>query len=290
MLSPFLRPAYLAPAAGGAALVAWLLPTHESLGRRLLVVGFVWLLLAYVLFALRERAGARAAARPAAAPVGTTPPLDAEEQSAVREIVALFVRAGVFAPGALKPEQLFEAAADQAAPVTQGVVLSALHEAGLHHADFDAALAMANLAFHASHSEQFADTLRDQIAGLVRLARGALDVRELAIDLRLADGPGPHPLCTVAMTVNGSAVTATYAPAAKYLSTHVHVALAVAMRRAACGARLAWIWDDQGVWISALTPTALTLLNAGPGAGAWEWVDDSEPIAAGETPGLVRSV
>jgi hypothetical protein len=67
----------------------------------------------------------------------------------------------------------------------------------------------------------------------------------------------------------------------------MHVALALALRNAPAGARLAWHWDDQGAWLTALTPGALEALNSGPGgcAGAWEWVDDAEPIAAGESCG-----
>jgi hypothetical protein len=152
-------------------------------------------------------------------------------------------------------------------------------------ARLDAARCTANLAFHASHSEQFEGTLRDQIADVVRLSRGALAVRDIAIDLRLADGTGPRPTCTIAMTVNDTRITISYAPAAKYLSTQLHVALALALCRAGSGVRLAWHWDAQGVWLSALRPDALEFLNSGPGgrAGAWQWVDDAEPIAAGES-------
>ena len=188
-------------------------------------------------------------------------------------------------------EHLFEAVADYGIPVTHDGVLTALHEAGYYHPTFDAARCMTNLVFHDTHSEQYRETITNQIEDLAQLSLGALDVRNVRVHLELAAGPGPHPPCTITMNVNQSPVVVTYAPAAKYLSTHLHVALAVALRDASVERRLAWLWTDQGVWISALRPGAVDRLNADAGRadgalGGWEWVHDAEPIAAGDAIGL----
>ena len=69
---------------------------------------------------------------------------------------------------------------------------------------------------------------------------------------------------------------------AKYLSTVLHVAVARAAH--AQGRRLAWLWVDQGVWITALRGgTTVEALNAELAGGEpWEWVDEQAPTAAGE--------
>ena len=48
--------------------------------------------------------------------------------------------------------------------------------------------------------------------------------------------------------------------------------------------RLAWLWVDQGVWITALRGgTTVEALNAElAGSEPWEWVDEQAPTAAGE--------
>jgi hypothetical protein len=70
-----------------------------------------------------------------------------------------------------------------------------------------------------------------------------------------------------------------YDGAGKYLSTVVHVALARILRERRTGRRLAWLWR-------ALPAGGVGKLNTalGPAAGeGWEWVDEQEPVAAGET-------
>ena len=220
-------------------------------------------------------------------PVRSTPQLDEADQAQVAAIVALLGRAGVFLPAAPAPAHLFEAIADQGPPVDQATVLTALHEAAYYHDEFDGERCMANLAFHDINVEQDDEMLETQILDLVRLSRGALAVTDTSIDLQLLDGPGPLPDCTITMRVNGARRSVTYAPAGKYLSTHLHVMLAMAMHEADPSRRLAWLWTDQGVWMTAITADALSMLRDGPGATAgaadgWEWIDDAEPIAAGD--------
>lgn len=225
---------------------------------------------------------------------GDRPVLAPARKGLVRRVVTLMGDAGVFAPDVPDPAMLFEGVADWDGPVTQGAVLGALAEANYWHPDFDPERCMTNVVMHDSHAEQYEDTLEAQIADLVRLAGGALDVRDVATDLNLLDGHdgldgrGPHPPCTITMTVNGKAVAMRYAPEAKYLSSHIHVALARALKAADCGKRLAWLWNDQGAWIACLPDGAVERLNAGPGFdkagfGGWEWIDASEPFAAGDT-------
>lgn len=216
------------------------------------------------------------------------PVLAPARKGLVRRVVTLLGDEGVFAPEVPDPAMLFEGVADWDGPVTQAAVLGALAEANYWHPGFDPERCMANVVMHDSHAEQFEETLRRQIADLERLAGGALDIRDVAIDLTLRDGPGPHPPCTIGMTVNGEPVTLTYAPAGKYLSSHIHVALARALKAADCGKRLAWLWCDQGAWIACLADGAVERLNAGPGfdkAGfdGWDWIDASDPFAAGDT-------
>lgn len=231
--------------------------------------------------------GRKGVVQPVPAPIAR-PVLAPARKGLVRRVVKLMGDEGVFAPEVPDPAMLFEGVADWDGPVTQAAVLGALDEATYWHPDFDPEPCMANVVMHDSHTEQFEETLRGQVADLVRLAGGALDVRDVAIDLTLLNGPGPHPPCTIGMTVNGEPVTLRYAPAGKYLSTHIHVALARALKAADCGKRLAWLWCDQGAWISCLSEGAVERLNAGPGfdkAGfdGWDWIDASDPIAAGAT-------
>lgn len=224
------------------------------------------------------RAGAVKAERPALAPA---------RKGLVRRVVKLMGDEGLFAPDVPDPAMAFEGVADWGGPVTQASVLGALVEAKHWHPAFDPERSMANAVMHDSHSEQFEEVLRGQIDDLVRLAGGALIVRDVVIDLTLLNGSGPHPPCTMSMTINDRMVAMRYSPAAKYLSTHIHVVLARALKAADCGKRLAWLWTDQGAWIACLADGAIDRLNAGPGFDkdgydGWDWIDASEPMAAGD--------
>lgn len=237
------------------------------------------------LIGLVRRRGTAASGQPVHAS-GDRPLLAPARKGLVRRVVKLMGDEGVFAAEVPDPAMLFEGVADWDGPVTQAAVLGALAEANYWHPGFDPEPCMTNVVLHDSHAEQYEDTLAAQIADLARLAGGALDVRDVVIDLTLLNGPGPHPPCTIGMTVNGEPVTLRYAPAGKYLSSHIHVALARALKARDCGKRLAWLWCDQGAWIACLSDGAVERLNTGPGFdkagfGGWEWIDASDPIAAG---------
>ena len=104
--------------------------------------------------------------------------------------------------------------------------------------------------------------------------------------LDLSGARGTHPPCIVSMKVNGIPLSLSWLPDAKYLSTYIHVALAKELRAVNTAKRFAWLWSDQGAWISLIANDALDQLNAGlgndkKGYGGWEWIDESEPVAAG---------
>jgi hypothetical protein len=186
----------------------------------------------------------------------------------------------VFAPRTPDPAHLAEAVADHGEPVTAFAALSALHEADHYHPQFRMADHDANLAFHDSHVEQDPDLLREQAADLVRLAAGGLDGVPVTIEV---DTAGGAPVVPTRIRVGERVVD--YAGDVKYLSTVLHVALAAELRRRATGRRLAWLWSDQGVWLTGLADGEVERLNAALGAAAdegWEWVDEQPPVAAGE--------
>lgn len=222
---------------------------------------------------------------PSAAPTGRpAPELSLEGERELARVVGVLADAGVFAPRTPDPAQLRAPVADQGEPVTAYTVLAALHEADYYVPGFNAVAYSANLAFHDSHTEQFADTPVEQVDDLVRLAGGGLAGVTVAVELTDRDRPPGVPI-RVRLTVDGVEQVLTYLGAPKYLSTVVHVALARILRERATGLRLAWLWNDQGVWLSGLPDGAVEQLNAalGPAAGeGWEWVDEQEPTAAGE--------
>lgn len=200
------------------------------------------------------------------------------EQDEVRRIVDVLRGAGVLT--AVPPEGELPDGDD----VLAADVLSAAYEqlcvrAPLH---VDPVAELGPVAFHDSHVEQLTDSLAHQVADLVRL--GGLD--DVTVDVELDDRSPTAVVPTTLRITDGTGVrTATYAGAAKYLSTVVHVELARLLHRRSTGTRLAWTWNDQGVWLTALTGVTVDELNTalGPAAGdGFTWVDQEEPIAAGE--------
>jgi len=212
---------------------------------------------------------------------GPLPHLSPRRQGDVRRIVRVMAAHGLFVPEVPDPALLYAPVAGRDEPVKPDVLLDALGEVNFYHPGTDVNRWMGNLVLHASHGEQD-EAL--QIADIARLAGDALDVRDVAVR------HGEHRIAPVevAMTVNGEAVTLGYMAEAKYLSTHIHHALAIRLRAGGSGKRLAALWvADQGVWLSVLADGAVEALNTelklGPRANcAWSWVDEETPFAAGE--------
>jgi hypothetical protein len=211
------------------------------------------------------------------------PDLSAAGHRELARVVGVLARAGVLAPRAPDPDLLSEAAADLGEPVTAESVLVAIDEASWYHPGFDAADHSANLAFHPSNTEQLPEVLLAQAAALVRLAGGT--PAEVAAVVELGPPEGARVPTVVRLTVSGEERVLEYAGAAKYLSTVLHVAVAQALRARGTGRRLAWLWSDQGVWLSGLADGEVERLDLELGVSAeegWAWVDEQLPHAAGE--------
>ncbi|MDD7916850.1 hypothetical protein [Actinomycetospora callitridis] len=207
-------------------------------------------------------------------PPQAPPALSKHGYEELARIVEILGRAGILAPRLPDPADLRESVADAGEPVTAGTVLGALQEAEYWHPGVDADEYLAALAFHDGHGEQLADTVAGHVDDLARLVGDALTVRleHLEIGER-------H---RIALRLGDDVHDLDYRGAAKYPSTVVH--LTVARAAHARGRRLAWLWVDQGVWITALRGgTTVEALNAElAGSEPWEWVDEQPPTAAGE--------
>ena len=223
----------------------------------------------------RERGPHAGTPRAPTPPAEVTPPaLSDHGRAELARIVGVLGRAGILAPRLPDPADLQESVADAGEPVTAGTVLGALQEAEYWHPGFDADDHLAALAFHESHGEQLADTVAGQVDDLARLVGDVLTVRLEHLEIGERHRIG--------LRLGDESQDLDYRGAAKYLSTVVHVAVARAAH--AQGRRLAWLWVDQGVWITALRGgTTVEALNAElAGSEPWEWVDEQAPTAAGE--------
>ncbi|MEJ2860751.1 hypothetical protein [Actinomycetospora flava] len=206
-------------------------------------------------------------------PPAEVPELSPEGRTETERLLRVLARAGVLPPTVPDVDAIAEAVADAGEPPTAGSVLGAIGEAGFWHPGFDAGPHLANLAFHDGHAEQFADTLREQVDDLARLVGDALTVRLEHVEI--TDDWRHH----LRLRLGDDVADLDYAGHVKYLSTVLHVAVARAAR--AAGARLAWLWVDQGVYI-AVPAGGLAELNAvAPEHERWSWVDEDEPMAAG---------
>lgn len=211
------------------------------------------------------------------------PALSPDGERELARVVIVLANVGVFAPRIPDPVDLRGPVADHGEPVTADAVLAALDEVDDDVPGFDRSAHDANLAFHVSHGEQFADTLREQIADIVRLAGGALD--DVSAVVELSGEAALRVPTRIRLAIGSEEQVLAYDGAAKHLSTVVHVALARVLRARRTGRRLAWLWSDQGVWLSGLPDDPVEELNAalGPAAGeGWEWVDEQAPVAAGD--------
>lgn len=243
---------------------------------------------AVVLSFLRDLAGLfrrRKAAPPPIVPRGPPPDLSPARKTAVRKTVAIMAEQGVFAPDVPDPALFFPGVAELDESVKPDTILAAIGELDYYHPGTDPARFMANLVMLDSKAEQEPAYLRDRIADLERLAGGALRIADLVID---ADWPPADRVMPtrIAMTVNGAPLAIAYDGDVKYASTHIQHALSQRLDAAGAGRRFAWLWTDQGAWISALPDGAVGELNAAlklkpQGRCVWEWVSDAKPFAAG---------
>jgi len=223
-------------------------------------------------------------ARPHAPP----PDLSPARKTAVRKVVHIMAEHGVFAPETPDPALFFPGVADMDESVKPDTILAALAELDYYHPGTDPAHFMANLAMLDSKTEQDPDYLRGQIADLDRLAGGTLQIADVVIDAAWPPAERIMPV-RIAMTVNGAPLAIAYDGDVKYASSHIQHALALRLDAAKAGRRFAWLWTDQGAWLSALPDGAVEALNAAlklkpQGRCVWEWVSDAKPFAAGDTP------
>lgn len=246
---------------------------------------------AVILSFLRDLAGLarrRAAPQPPIVPRAPPPDLSPARKTAVRKTVAVLAAHDLFAPETPDPALFFPGVADMDESVKPDTILAALGELGHYHPGTDPARFMANLAMLDSKTEQDPDYLRGQIADLYRLAGGALQIADVAIDAVWPPAERIMPV-RIALTVNGAPCTIAYDGDVKYASSHIQHALALHLDAAKAGRRFAWLWTDQGAWIAALPDGAVEALNAAlklkpQGRCVWEWVSDAKPFAAGGTP------
>lgn len=197
-----------------------------------------------------------------------------------RRVLGALGAAGVLAPEVPDLDDLREALADHGEPIDADTLLSALGEADWWRPGLDLARSTANVVRHDSHVEQDADTLRVRAADVLRL----LDRNDVGVEVELGRSEGRAVPTRLRITGAGDEQVVSYTGDPKYLSTYLHVALARALRVEG-RPRLAWLWGDQGVWLSVLADGAVERLAAdlGPAGGeGWAWVDEQEPFGAGE--------
>lgn len=220
------------------------------------------------------------------APRGPPPELSPSRKTGVRKTVAIMAEQGVFAPEVPDPTLVFPGVAEMDESVKPDTILAALGELDYYHPGIDPARFMANLAMLDSKTEQELAYLRDRIADLERLAGGALRIADLVIDAEWPPADRIVPV-RITMTVNGAPLAIAYDGDVKYASTHIQHALSLRLDAASAGRRFAWLWTDQGAWISALPDGAVEAMNGAlkltpQSRCCWAWVSDEEPMAAGQ--------
>ena len=234
------------------------------------------------LFRGREAAPAPPVPSPRRRPSELSP----SRKAAVRKTVAVMAEHGLFAPEAPDPALFYPGVAEMDESVKPDTILDALGELDYYHPGTDIARFSANLAMLDSKTEQDPAYLRDRIVDLERLAGGALQITDVTVEA--AWPPAGRAMPTrIAMTVNGEPLAIAYAGDVKYASTHIQHALALQLDAAGTGRRLAWLWTDQGAWISVLSAGAVEAMNTAlkltpQSRCCWAWVSDEKPMAAGD--------
>lgn len=205
---------------------------------------------------------------------GPLPELSPNKQAQVRRVVRVMTQAGVFAPTPPDPALLYAGAAEMDWSIQPDVVLLALPEASYYHPGFDPVPHLANLAFHDIQVETPAEYIETMIRDLERLSDGALVIGDLHVTQEIVD-PNARTVRTHAtMTINGAPLSFAEDHHFKYFPIGLHPAIAAHMP---AERRFAWLWVDQGAFVTALAPGAVEAMNAAlkltPNSRSfWDWI------------------
>jgi hypothetical protein len=219
---------------------------------------------------------------------GPEPSLSPEDAGLVDLIVERLTRAGAFAPEAPDPRDLHPAVADRGT-ATVVDVLRSLAEASYWRPGFQEQRHCANLAFHDTQVEQFADHLVGQAADLALLADGTMPVEVVEVHQEIPPSGSRRTPTQIRLTVAGRPLTLSYLGTTKDLSTVLHVEVGRALRTAGAPRRIAVLGEDGDLALVGLADQDLNVLNADLGLsasdpegwGGWAWIDETEPYAAG---------
>ncbi len=259
-------------ATGSIDFVGWLSLTFGTIG----LVASVALVMGWS-FGPQPRPRRSKSGRQRSKPVhhkGPLPELSANKQAQVRRVVRVMAQAGVFAPTPPDPALLYAGAAEMNWSIQPDVVLLALLEAEYYHPGFDPAPHLANLALHDIQVETPAERIETMIRDLERLSAGALVIADLQVAQEIIDPAARTVRTSATMTINGTPLTFTEDHHFKYFPPGLHPAIAAHMP---AERRFAWLWVDQGAFVTALAPGTVEVMNAAlkltPNSrSCWDWI------------------
>ena len=207
----------------------------------------------------------------------SAPILSSQGRKQLERTLSVLVSNGVFAPQYPSAAMLQEAVADYGEPITVVCVLHALDEANYYHPEFRKGQFDRNLAFFSGDSEQYETTIRQQIHDMASLCGIALLASDMNIDIH-KDG---H--TEVRLNLNNKPIKITYQGFKKNLSTVLCVEIAKFFYGLGTGKRLASIWSDQGMFVTAVQDGSLNDLNKDLGDkltvnARFGWLDEEQPF------------
>lgn len=266
-------------ATGSIDLVGWLSLAFGTLG----LVASVALVMGWPL-APQPRSRGSKPGRQRSKPVyhkGPVPELSANKQAQVRRVVRVMTQAGVFAPTPPDPALLYAGAAEMDWSIQPDVILLALPEASYYQPGFDPAPHLANLALHSIQVETPAEYIETMIRDLERLSAGALAIADLQVSQEIVDPDARTVRTSATMTINGTPLSFAEDHHCKYFPIGLHPVIAAHMPP---DRRFAWLWVDQGAFVTALAPGAVEAMNAAlkltPNSrSCWDWIVE-QPAAA----------
>ncbi|MFL9839504.1 hypothetical protein ABS767_00890 [Sphingomonas sp. ST-64] len=212
---------------------------------------------------------------------GPLPELSVNKQVQVRRVVKVMAQAGVFATTPPDPALLYAGAAEMGWSIQPDVILLALQEADYYHPGFDPAPHFATLAFHDIQVETPAERIEAMIRDLERLSVGALVIADLRVAQDIVDADARTVRTSATLTINGMPLSVTEDHHFNYFPLGLHRALAAHMPP---DRRFAWLWVDQGAFVTALPPRAVEAMNEAlkltPKSRCfWDWITDIDPPA-----------